>query len=113
MASDLGGKIVANRGKRSVTADYGQRAALALERCIPGPNRDKAIARLFNVSDRMARYLRCGQYWTAERLSQASAAIKQFDSYISAPNIHARLDEMEAELTALREQLKSNGGGNG
>jgi len=83
---------------------------MALERCIPGPNRDKAIARLFGVSDRMARYLRCGQHWTVERLTQASTALQGFDQYISTPNIHHRLDAMEAELTELRQHLKASGG---
>jgi hypothetical protein len=106
MASGRDGSNVANRGKPPVTADYGQRAAMALERCIPGPNRDKAIARLFGVSDRMARYLRCGQHWTAERLTQASKAITDFDEYISAPNIRAKIDRLEADLAEVKRLIR-------
>jgi hypothetical protein len=111
MASEPSGKIIANRGKGGqMTADYGQRAALALDRCVTGPNRDKTVARLFGVSVRMARYLRCGQHWTADRLSQASAALSTFDQYISAPNLHQRLDALEAELGDLRRHLCRNEG---
>src|SRR5688572_9462555 len=101
MASRQDGSVVANRGRRrAVTADYGQRAAMALERCIPGPNRDKAIARLFGVSDRMARYLRCGQHWTAERLGQASQALgARFDAYVASTDVVcAELDRLEGEI---------------
>lgn len=94
------------KARKDVSADYGQRAALALDRCIPGPHRDKAVARLFGVSVRMAQYLRRGQFWTAERMSQASQMLASFDQYISAPNIHQRLDALEAEIATLREQLK-------
>lgn len=100
-------KDVADQRKTSMSADYGQRAALALDRCIPGPHRDKTVARLFGVSVRMAQYLRRGQHWTADRLTQASEAFKQFDNYIASPNIAARLDEMEAELRALRQDIKA------
>ena len=111
MASEPTRKDFAHqRNGRRMTADYGQRAALALERCIPGPNRDKAVARLFGVSVRMAQYLRRGQHWTADRLTQASAALQGFDQYISAPNIHQRLDAMEAELIELRQHLRASEG---
>lgn len=111
MASDAKRKDIAHqRNGDRMTADYGQRAALALDRCIPGPNRDKAVARLFGVSVRMAQYLRRGQHWTTERLTQASAALQSVDQYISAPNIHQRLDAMEAELTELRQHLKVSEG---
>lgn len=110
MASAPGCKDIAHQRKAErMTADYGQRAALALDRCVPGPNRDKAVARLFGVSVRMAQYLRRGQFWTAERLTQASTALQGFDQYISAPNIHQRLDALEAELSALRKHLGDEG----
>lgn len=107
MASTEARKDIALQRKAGrMTADYGQRAALALDRCIPGPNRDKAVARLFGVSVRMAQYLRRGQHWTAERLSQASGALAGFDQYIATPNVHARLDELEAEIATLRRDLR-------
>lgn len=109
MASRQSGKDFAIRGKGGrMTADYGQRAALALDRCIPGPNRDKAVARLFGVSVRMARYLRGGQHWTAERLTQASAAFDEFDEYISAPNLHVKLDRLEADLAEVRRLIRGD-----
>jgi hypothetical protein len=114
MASEPERKDIAHqRNGDRMTADYGQRAALALDRCVPGPNKDKAVARLLNVSVRMAQYLRRGQHWTAGRLTQASATLRGFDQYISAPNIHQRLDAMEAELTELRQHLKESEGEDG
>lgn len=107
MASIEERKVLAHQRKAErMTADYGQRAALALDRCIPGPNRDKAVARLFGVSVRRAQYLRRGQFWTAERLSQASAALERFDQYISSPNLIARIDELEAEIADIRTYLR-------
>lgn len=55
-----------------MTADYGIRAATALNDFLPGRHRDKIVAGVFNVSLRMAKYLRKGQYWTTDRLTQAS-----------------------------------------
>lgn len=110
MASAQERKNLADERKGDrMTADYGQRAALALDRCVPGPNRDKAVARLFGVSVRMAQYLRRGQFWTAERLTQASAAMQEFDQYIAAPNLHQRLDALQTELEELREQVRARG----
>jgi len=71
------------------------RAGSALERLIPAPHRDKAIARLFGVSVRMAVYLRAGQHWTLDRLAEASAKLgSAFDVLLWQP---------EADVSAARE----------
>jgi len=109
MATGTEGSGVAQKGNGRMTADYGQRAAIALDRCITGPHRDKEVARLFGVSVRFAKYLRAGQHWTAERFSQASEKIKGFDAYIASPEIHSRLDELQAEIDALRAHIQDGG----
>ena len=73
MARVRKGKSFAQEGK--MTFDFGLRAGSALDRLVPGPHRDKSIARLFGISVRMAKYLRAGEHWTADRLSQASAVL--------------------------------------
>lgn len=67
------GKRLAQEGK--MTFDFGLRAGSALDQLIPAPHRDKTVARMLNVSVRMAKYLRAGQFWTADRLTQASAVL--------------------------------------
>jgi hypothetical protein len=93
--------------KSSEGLDYALRAARALEELIPERNRDKAIARLFNCSVRMAVYLRRGEKWTIARLNQASAALgAEFDRRLcgldqvipSPEDINARLTRVEALL---------------
>lgn len=107
MPIEQDGKILANQRKGRMTADYGQRAAYALGRCVSGPNADKIVAGAFGISVRMARYLRNGLFWTTERLNQASGAFKNFDGYLAAPDqLHARLDELEHELADLRAMLR-------
>lgn len=92
------------------TADYGQRAAFALNRCVPPRHGDKAVASALKVSVRMARYLRAGAYWTTDRLNQASATWKQFDTYLAAPDrLHAHLDALEGELATIRSMLEAGG----
>ena len=103
------GKHLAQGGSGKVSADYGQRAAYALDRCVPGPHRDKKVAGIFGVSVRMAKYLRQGHFWTTDRLTQASRALQNFDAYIASPNIHQRLDALEAEIVALRQQIRVEG----
>lgn len=109
MATETGGSIASQKGRARMTADYGQRAAIALDRCIPGPYRDKQVARLFGVSVRFAKMLRAGQHWTAERLTQASQALKGFDEYLASPNLHRRLDALEAEIAELRRDIQDRG----
>lgn len=111
MASDPKRKDIAHqRNDGRMTADYGQRAALALDRCIPGPNRDKAVARLFGVSVRMAQYLRRGQHWTTERLTQASAALgATFDaalySPVSSAQHYTEMADIEDRLARLEARI--------
>lgn len=81
-------------------SDYGLRAAQALDTLVPGPHRDKAVARLFRCSVRMAQYLRRGEYWTADRLSQASRTLgAAFDVLLYDP------DAMAAEIAELRRRI--------
>lgn len=84
-----------------MTSDYGQRAAVALDQLLPGEHRDKIVARMFNVSLRMAKYLRAGQHWTADRLSQASALLgAAFDAaLVSSDERHV------SEMTEIAERL--------
>src|SRR4051812_38259451 len=87
MATEPEGKPVSHEGNGVMGADYGIRAAHALDRLIGGPHRDKVVARAFGVSVRMAKYLRSGKHWTTERLSQASRLWGvDFDRLLSAPN---------------------------
>lgn len=112
MASEPEGKTLANQGKPPVSADYGQRAAFALNQCVRGPNADKQVAIAFKITTRMAKYLRKGLFWTTDRLNQASAAYKNFDAYLASPvQIHARLDELEQELADLRSMLRGEDDG--
>lgn len=111
MASEQKRKNVAHqRNGDGMSADYGQRAALALDRCIPGQNRDKVVARLFGVSVRMAQYLRCGQHWTTNRLSQASAVLGiAFDAalYSPAPSVqhYTEMADIEGRLARLEARV--------
>lgn len=104
MASEQDGKHLSNRGNETAS-DYGVRAGQAIERLVPGPNRDKEIARIFKITDRMARFLRRGQFWTIERLNQASLSIPGFDTYVADPLL-ARCDELEREIADIRDMLR-------
>jgi len=90
-----------------------QRAGAFLHDAYAGPHRDKRIARDFNISLRMAQYLRSGYHWTTERLAQMSAmAGPAFDKALYTPvssvqhfsemgDLHDRL----ARLEAWREEV--------
>lgn len=96
---------------RNMSSDYGIRAARALDLSTSGPHRDKIIARAMNISTRTVQYLRSGQHWTTDHLNRASAAFKNFDAYLASPEqLHARLDEMENELSELRRMLRGANG---
>jgi alcohol dehydrogenase YqhD (iron-dependent ADH family) len=110
MASKRKGNGSATR-LHQMSADYGIRAATALNMLLPSQHRAKAIQRLFDVSERTAKYLLAGQHWTIDRLSQASAAIQGFDEFISTPNVHARIEAVEAQLAELQQHLKTREGG--
>jgi hypothetical protein len=109
MDSGSDGKGFAKTGNRSMS-DYGMRAGFAITRLVPGPHRDKILARIFGCSDRMVRYLRAGQHWTTDRLSLASAKIQGFDEAISTPNLHHRLDEIQQEINEIRYNLRGESG---
>ena len=105
VTSEQDGKELAVNGNEQPT-HYGLRAGYALERCVPGPNRNKKIETIFNCSPRMARYLRAGLYWSIERLNIASTKIKKFDAYLASPDFQTRFDELERELAELREDIR-------
>lgn len=88
--------------------DYGVRAADAINHLVPGPNRDKAVARIFRCSVRMARYLRSGQFWSIDRLNQASAKVPGFDEHIANPHL-ARYERIMQEIEDIREQHLKRG----
>ncbi len=94
-------------------SDCGVRAAAALNKMLPGPHADKRVARLFNVSLRMAKYLRAGRYWTAARLSQANEVLGDKFAQLLAPptaaQLHQQMDVLEAELADLHKQLLTRG----
>jgi ubiquinone biosynthesis protein UbiJ len=97
------GKDVAQKGNQTMAGDYGQRAATALDLLITGPHRDKTVARLFGVSVRMAKYLRAGQYWTSERLTQASGVLgAAFDAALISPSSSA---QHYAEMADIADRL--------
>lgn len=94
-----------NEGAKRLPSDYGTRAALALDELLPHGNRDKAVQRLFDVSLRMAKYLRVGKHWTIERLNQASRVIDGFDVLVASPErlsmLRMEMDELDKRLARL------------
>lgn len=93
-----------------MAADYAQRAATALNLLIPGPHRDKLIARKFGISPSTAKLLRRGKRWTAERLSQASSVLGDaFDVALSKPATNwqhnLEMQEIETRLARLEENV--------
>lgn len=108
MASEPKGNSSARKVHR--VSDYGARAAAALNDLLPGQHRDKRVARKFGVSLRTAKYLRAGQHWTTERLSQASALLgKAFDAAIYRPasdeQHNSEMDEIAGRLARLEARF--------
>lgn len=108
MARRAKGNTVAQEG--NVTADYGIRAATALDSLVPGPHRDKNVARLFGVSVRQAKYLRTGRHWTVDRLTQASAMLgTAFDAALYSPASSAQhyseMADIEDRLARLEARI--------
>jgi len=101
---------LANERNGGIPGDYGRRAAYAINRLVPGPNRDKAVARLFECSIRTAQYLRAGLHWSIDRLNIASKKVNGFDAYL-ATDLNARLDFLEQELAELRGNLRTRDNG--
>jgi len=108
MGSGPEGKDIAQKGNGTMS-DYGIRAAVIIDRLVPGPHRDKTLARIFGCSLRMVKYLRSGRHWTIDRLNQASAKIVGFDEALSTPNLHLRLDEIEREINEIRDNIAGGG----
>lgn len=94
-----------------MSSDYGARAAAALNELLPGRHGDKTLARVFGCSLRLAQYLRRGQCWTADRLTQASREFGvAFDALLISPEaLNDRLDRMDAEIANLRKQIGTKG----
>lgn len=118
MSSDLKGNVIAFRGN-----DFAGNAGFALDfliaQRIAERNRDKAVARMFGVSLRMAKYLREGKCWTVDRLTMASALLgRDFDVLVIVPlriaiepdEIHDRIDafenRIEQEITMMRGEVR-------
>ena len=87
-----------------------ERAALFLETEYPRPHRDKRIARDYRISPSMARVLRAGRGWTAERLDQAVRLYGHrfvdalFGAEPDAHELRAELDGLKARLARLEER---------
>lgn len=108
MASDEERNNLAKRAKPM--SDYGMRAASAVNLILPGRNRDKLLARMFGCSVRTAQYLRAGQFWTVDRLSQASRMLGvAFDRALYAPVSSAQhaleMDEIAERLARLEDRV--------
>jgi hypothetical protein len=91
--------------------DFAQRAGSALDELVPGPNRDKLVARMFRCSERLAQYLLAGKCWTVKRLSIASAMLGQdFDHLLLGAGRPARQppssDELMQRFDHLEEQVQ-------
>jgi hypothetical protein len=115
MPSDIEGKDFAYAGN-----DFAGNAGFALDflvaQRIAEQHRDKAVARMFGVSLRMAKYLRQGKHWTVDRLRMASALLgRDFDVLVIVPlssgiepeEIHDRIDAVENQIEREIEQLRS------
>lgn len=86
------------------------RAAGAVNHLLPGRNRDKLLARMFGCSVRTAQYLRAGQFWTVERLSQASRVLGvAFDRALYTPVSSAQhaleMDDIAERLARLEDRV--------
>lgn len=109
MATNQEGNILTERCNS--LSDYGQRAAAALNALLSGPHKDKAAARVFACSVRMAKYLRAGQFWTIERLNQASKAFNDFDAYLADPLL-AQCNALLRQIGEVSEMLANRDKGN-
>ena len=114
MSSDIKGNVLAYEGN-----DFAGNAGFALDflvaQRIAEQNRDKAVARMFGISLRMAKYLREGKHWTVERLTIASSLLgRDFDVLVIVPmrygiepeTIHDRIDEVENQIEQELEVLR-------
>jgi hypothetical protein len=118
VASNMKGTVFAFQGN-----DFAGNAGFALDLLvgerIAVRNRDKAVARMFGVSLRMAKYLREGKHWTTDRLTMASALLgRDFDVLVIVPlrsgigpdEIHDRIDavgnQIDQEIAVLRGEVK-------
>ena len=91
-----------------MTADYGQRAAIALDLLVPGPHRDKAVARMFGVSVRTAKYLRTGKRWTVDRMTQARERLGEaFDTALTGAQMRAETENIEQRIARLEAKLEA------
>jgi hypothetical protein len=106
---------MANEKERSNLAiecsDFAQRAGRALDELVPGPNRDKLVARMFRCSERLAQYLLAGKCWTVQRLSMASAMLgEDFDHLLLGAGRPARQppsrDELMQRFDLLEKQVQ-------
>jgi hypothetical protein len=118
VTSDMKGNSFAYQGN-----DFAGNAGLALDflvgQRIAERNRDKAVARMFGVSLRMAKYLREGKHWSVPRLTMASALLgRDFDVLVIVPlrlaidpdELHDRIDgvgnQIDQEIAVLRGEVR-------
>jgi len=104
-------------------ADYGneiaERAGWLLEKNHPGPNKAKRIARLLDVSPKMAQLLMSGQGWTASRLNQVWKLYgRDFVGFVfggepGMPAMDLDLQVIKSDLAALKARLGVDDEGTG
>lgn len=123
------GKTTANSGGNMLPPRYGnmlpaargstlgERWAALLAHLYPAAHADKSIARDFNVAPRTARGWRSGQtphpeaFETAIALCGAPLVLQVLDANYkeaSTTKLHDQLAMLEAQLTALRQELAEN-----
>ena len=99
MTSDMKGSVFAFQGN-----DFARNAAFALDLLIAERiaerNRDKAVARMFGVSLRMAKYLREGKHWTWESTPMQLVKAEPADDQMAVaafPDLAGAAEVAEAE----------------
>jgi hypothetical protein len=116
-------RVVGGSSLAKLGTAFALNAGRAINQLVPAKDRDKTIAQMFGCSVRMAKYRRGGRCWTLDRLQTASALFGQdFDVLLIVPlqhaveslipaqpeEIHERIDRLEDEVAAMRNQLRGN-----
>lgn len=101
---------MARRRKASMTsqtANIAGRAGDFLERAFPGPHKSKRVAQRFEISPAMAKLLRAGEGWTAQRIGQAAHLFgRDFVAFVFQDVMGpARPYELDPQIAALNDRL--------